>query len=137
MPREEHDRRLSDVRRLADIFNVRLIEPEYDNEAFLKTVKDLENEPEKGKRCELCIEMRLRKTAEAAKGFDYFTTTLTVSPHKDFNIINRVISKIDPKHGLAEDFKKADGYKRSIELSKQYGFYRQNYCGCDFIRSAP
>jgi len=139
MPYAEYNKRLGEVRRLADIFGVELTEAEYENELFTEKIKGLENEPEKGRRCELCIELRLRKTAEAAKahGFEFFTTTLSVSPHKDFDTISRIISETDPQRGLAKDFKKQDGYKRSVELSKQHGFYRQNYCGCNFNRSAP
>ena len=133
MPYEEYKKRLNDVRRLANIYSVDLIEPDYENDVLLTLIKGLENEPERGRRCEACIGLRLRKTAEAAKGFDCFTTTLTVSPHKNAEFINKTITGLG---GYAEDFKKQDGYKRSIELSKEHGFYRQNYCGCVFIQNA-
>ena len=99
--------------------------------------KGLENEPEGGKRCAVCFEMRLEKAAIYAKenGFDTFTTVLTISPHKNSRTIHDIGRKLGEKHGisfLAEDFKKQDGFKKSLELSKKYGFYRQNYCGCAY-----
>ena len=99
--------------------------------------KGFENEPEGGKRCGLCFSMRLEETALTARmnGFDTFTTTLTVSPHKDYETISRIGNMLAVKYGvgyLDGNFKKKDGFKRSIELSKQFGIYRQNYCGCEF-----
>lgn len=110
---------------------------DYDNESFSKAVKGLETEPEGGKRCSVCFALRLNKTAEVAKnkGYDYFGTTLTVSPHKNSQVINEIGEKISQKVGipfLYSDFKKQDGYKKSIELSKKYELYRQNYCGCHY-----
>jgi hypothetical protein len=124
MPFEEYQKRLSEQRRLADILEIELIEGDYD---FKLTAPC----------CEKCIQLRLLKTAELAKarGFDYFTTTLSVSPHKDTVLINKLLTEAGELHGvkpLCEDFKKKDGFKRSVELSKQYGLYRQNYCGCKF-----
>ena len=115
------------------------LEGPYEPEIFLDKAKGLENEPERGKRCILCYELRLRKTAEEAKrlGFDYFTTTLTISPLKDAQVLNRLGIKLGEEYGvkyLVSDFKKNGGYQRSIELSKEYNLYRQNYCGCDFSR---
>lgn len=102
---------------------------------WFAAVKGFENEPEGGKRCEICFKMRLEKTALYAKehGFDAFTTVLTISPHKNSRIIHAIGRGIGEKHGipfLEEDFKKQDGFKKSLELSQKYGFYRQNYCGC-------
>ena len=99
--------------------------------------KGFENELEGGKRCGLCFSMRLEETALTARmnGFDTFTTTLTVSPHKDYETISRIGNMLAVKYGvgyLDGNFKKKDGFKRSIELSKQFGIYRQNYCGCEF-----
>ena len=90
-----------------------------------------------GKRCILCYELRLRRTAEEAVkgGYDYFTTTLTISPLKDAQVLNRLGQKLAAEYGvkyLPSDFKKNGGYQRSIELSKEYGLYRQNYCGCEY-----
>ena len=118
----------------------KFLEGTYEPEIFLDKARGLENEPERGRRCILCYELRLRKTAEEAKrlGFDYFTTTLTISPLKDAQILNRLGLKLSEEYGvkyLASDFKKNGGYQRSIELSQKYNLYRQNYCGCDFSRS--
>ncbi|MCL2045294.1 MAG: epoxyqueuosine reductase QueH [Oscillospiraceae bacterium] len=112
----------------------------YDEKAFNKATEDLRGEPEGGKRCEFCYEMRLGETAKIAAedGFDYFATTLTVSPHKNAKQINKIGNKVAQEIAeqgsgpiyLSSDFKKKDGYKRSVELSEQYGLYRQGYCGC-------
>jgi len=141
MPAAEYEKRLYEQRRLISLIpgagKTELIEGGYDtpNQAFLKAVEGLENEREGGRRCEKCIEMRLCKTAETARelGFDFFATTLSVSPHKNTAMINRILLEKGAKHDikpLCEDFKKKDGYKRSVELSKEYGLYRQGYCGC-------
>ena len=102
-------------------------------------VKGLENEPEGGKRCEKCFRLRLESSARYAKerGFDYFTTTLTISPLKNAQLLNSIGSELAEKYGvpwLYSDFKKREGYKRSIILSKEYDLYRQNYCGCVFSK---
>lgn len=115
------------------------MEGEYVPERFYEIAKGLENEPECGRRCILCYELRLRKTAEeAAKGgYDYFTTTLTISPLKDAQVLNHLGQKLAAEYGvkyLPSDFKKNGGYQRSIELSKKYNLYRQNFCGCEFSR---
>lgn len=113
------------------------MEGRYEPDAFYEKVKGFENEPEGGKRCGLCFSMRLEETALTARmnGFDTFTTTLTVSSHKDYETISRIGNMLAVKYGvgyLDGNFKKKDGFKRSIELSKQFGIYRQNYCGCEF-----
>lgn len=113
---------------------------DYDSEEFYKAVKGLENCPEGGERCVKCFELRLNKTAQYAKnhGFDYFTTTLTISPHKNSTLINEIGGRIAEKTGvkyLFSDFKKKNGYKRSCEISAEYGLYRQNYCGCVFSKN--
>ncbi|MCL2109125.1 MAG: epoxyqueuosine reductase QueH [Oscillospiraceae bacterium] len=135
MPFDEYKKRLVEVRRLALIFGVGLIEGDYDCEAFLHSTAGLETEREGGRRCEICMRLRLQKTAEfaVANGFDRFTTTLSVSPHKNFAVISGIIAELDPERGFSQDFKKQDGYKRSVELSKEHGFYRQNYCGCNYF----
>lgn len=106
---------------------------------FYSRVKGLENEKEGGKRCEKCFELRLEKTAALAKekDFDYFATTLTISPLKNAALINKIGSELSEKYGvryLASDFKKKNGFKRSTELSRQYNLYRQDYCGCVFSK---
>lgn len=116
---------------------VELIECNNEHSGFLKAVNGYENEPEGGARCELCFRLRLNETAAEAKrlGYDFFGTTLTVSPHKNSQVLNKLGGEYAEKYGvkyLYSDFKKREGYKRSIELSKQYELYRQNYCGCEF-----
>ncbi len=136
MPYEEYEHRLGEIRKLCGILSVPLIEGEYDNDEYLRLAKGLESAPEGGKRCENCFYMRLKKTAEEAKnGFDMFCTTLTVSPHKNAALINEIGSAVASETGvtfLPSDFKKRNGYLRSIQLSKQYDLYRQDYCGCRF-----
>lgn len=136
-PRGEYHKRLAEAKRLAELQGIELIEDEYLLNSFLEIARGLEKEPEKGRRCRKCIEFRLRRIAEraAADGFDIFATTLTVSPHKDAEFINRIggelSSEFDVEY-LTTNFKKKDGFKRSIELSNKLGLYRQNYCGCRF-----
>jgi predicted adenine nucleotide alpha hydrolase (AANH) superfamily ATPase len=118
----------------------KFLEGDYDPDRFYNMATGLENEPECGKRCILCYELRLRKTAEEAVkgGYDYFTTTLTISPLKDAQVLNRLGLKLAAEYGvkyLPSDFKKNGGYQRSIELSKEYGLYRQDYCGCAFSKA--
>jgi len=118
-------------------FNIKIEDAEYDPENYEKYVCGLETEKEGGARCTKCFYLRLEKTAKIAKekGFDIFATTLTVSPHKNAPLINQIGEELSEKYGikyLVSDFKKKDGYKKSIELSKEYGLYRQNYCGCKY-----
>ncbi|MGI6748643.1 MAG: epoxyqueuosine reductase QueH [Anaerovoracaceae bacterium] len=113
------------------------LEGTYDTKRFFSVVKQLENEPEGGKRCTRCFQLRLEKTAETASmlGFDTFGTTLGISPYKNFELIVKIGMQLGMRYGLtflSEDFKKHGGYQRSIELSKQYNLYRQKYCGCSF-----
>ena len=146
---EEYDLRSSELKRLIDIYNnmegrgrITFCEGEYDPESFLGMAKGYEDCPERGARCHLCYEQRLRNTAEAAiaGGFDYFATTLTLSPLKDAEVLNSIGYRLAKESGgniiwLPSDFKKEDGYKKSIELSKEYNLYRQNFCGCIYSRS--
>lgn len=109
----------------------------YDRERFLELAKGLEHLKEGGERCFACYELRLQEAARLAKegGFDYFTTTLSISPLKNADKLNEIGVKIGGKYDvtyLQSDFKKKNGYKRSIELSKEYGLYRQDYCGCEY-----
>ncbi len=131
-PRDEYDKRLFFAKKLADIWNVIIEEDQYDHLEWIKVVKGLENEPEKGARCVKCFEFSIKRTAEMADRFDFpaFTTTLTLSPHK----ISKMIFKIGEQYDkyIPFDFKKEDGFLKSIQLSKEYDLYRQNYCGCEF-----
>ena len=144
-PQKEYEKRLSEQKRLIDEMNkaepdapdIILEEGVWDHDVFLEAARGFEDAPEGGKRCEKCFRLRLESTAELArsKGFDYFATTLTVSPHKNAVVINEIggqCEQDDKTRWLASDFKKRDGYKQSIELSKKYGLYRQDYCGCEF-----
>ena len=113
--------------------------PEQDENEYISFVKGLENEKEGGARCTACFDLRLEKTAEYLSShkddYDFFATTLTVSPHKNAPLINEVGNKMGDKYGvqyLESDFKKKDGYLRSIRLSKALGLYRQDYCGCTY-----
>lgn len=141
---EEYNYRLSEEKRLIDElpvkYPVKLIAGDYNPESFFDAVKGLEREPEGGKRCEVCFELRLREAAEKCReiGADYFLTTLTISPLKNAELINSIGEKLAEEYGvkyLPSDFKKKNGYKRSIELSREYDLYRQNYCGCVFSRN--
>lgn len=139
----EYDYRLQEEKRLIAELNtkypVTILDCEYNPDLFFDAVKGLEKEKEGGKRCEACFELRLRKTAQVCRniGADYFATTLTISPLKNAELINSIGEKIADEFGvkyLASDFKKKNGYKRSIELSKEFNLYRQNYCGCVFSK---
>ncbi len=142
---DEYDRRLEAQRQVVEKFNeshpelkdVVLFEGPYDPERFLEAVKGFEKEPEDGARCDICFRVRMESTAKKAdaEGYDIFATTLSVSPHKNTNRINNVGYALKEECGvdfLDESFKKKDGFKRSVELSREYGIYRQNYCGCVF-----
>ena len=123
-------------------FPIEVIDEDYDTKAFYESVKGLENEPEGGGRCAVCFRLRLLKTYEAAIriGADYFGTTLTISPLKNAKVINGIGYEIASKTDdyapvwMPSDFKKKEGYKHSIELSTEYGLYRQNYCGCEYSK---
>ena len=140
-PEEEYWKRVEEqkglIRRMKTRHPVSFSEGVYEKEAFYKMVEGMEELKEGGVRCFACYEMRLRKTAELAKdkGFDFFTTTLSISPMKNAQKLNEIGRKLAREYGVAylfSDFKKKEGYKRSIELSAEYGLYRQDYCGCEF-----
>lgn len=142
-PETEYNKRVDEIRRLIDELPVKnkvsLIEGRYLPSEFYNSVKGLEDEPEGGKRCHVCYELRLREAAITAKelGFDYFTTTLSISPLKDAEKLNEIGKRLSDEYGVAylySDFKKKNGYKRSVELSREYKLYRQNFCGCVFSR---
>lgn len=144
MPEEEYQYRLSEVKRLISrlplVNPVTVIDGEYEPERFLSLAKGLENEPERGERCRKCIAHRIEETIKAAaeQDADFVTTTLSISPHKDAPFINEAGSALAEKYGavwLYSDFKKKGGYKRSIELSKEYELYRQDFCGCVYSKA--
>ena len=160
---EEYEKRLAEEKRLIAAYNrqvetkdfsgmhstfaakkIGILEAPYDPDAWFAAVRGLENCPEGGDRCAVCFEMRLRAAARAAAGighslgkFDYFTTTLTISPLKNAQKLNEIGQRMASEYGvewLPSDFKKKDGYKRSIELSREFDLYRQDYCGCVFSK---
>jgi len=138
-PYEEYDKRKNELVKLLQKTSysaeVVLLDNEYDNATFSNEVSALRDQPERGQRCTVCFDLRLSEVARRAKegAFDVFTTTLSVSPRKDAKLLNEIGRRTADKYGvkyLEADFKKQDGYKHSINLSSQYGLYRQNYCGC-------
>ena len=144
-PPAEYRRREEELERFvaeAHPLGVKVVEDRYDPQEFYDAARGLENEPERGARCTACYRLRMRRAAEyaAANGFDWFTTTLSISPHKDAARINQIGQELAAAFGvphLPSDFKKKNGYLRSLQLSDQYGLYRQDYCGCVFsARSA-
>ena len=140
-PKEEYLNRLDEVKRFIPLISedIKLLYDEYNDKDFYDAIKGLENLGEKSERCYKCYTLRLEKTAEKAKalGFDFFTTTLSISPYKVTRWINEIGYKLEDKYGvkyLFSDFKKDDGYNHSIELSKEYSLYRQDYCGCVYSK---
>ena len=138
-PLEEYEKRKKEQIKLCKKLNIKFLDCDYNENDFLFEVKGLENEIEGGARCNKCFYLRLNKTALLAKqnNFDYFGTTLTVSPHKNEQVINQIGKILQDKYQinyLFADFKKHDGYLNSIKLSKEYNLYRQNYCGCRFSK---
>ena len=136
-PLEEYEKRMKDIKRYSGLKGVRLLVTDYEEYVFEDRIKGFENEPEGGKRCEICFSLRLEKTALLAKesGYDYFATTLTLSPHKKHWIINAEGNKIAEKYKInyySSNFKKNDGFKISNTIARQFDFYRQNYCGCKY-----
>lgn len=143
-PLEEYKKREAELRRLVSQMKfthpVELLPCQYDGQAFVQAARGLEGEPEGGKRCEACFRLRLRYAAQEAARlrFDYYTTTLSISPMKNAPLLNQLGEEIGREFGVAHlpsDFKKKDGYKRSVQLSKEYDLYRQDYCGCAFSKA--
>lgn len=141
--RAEYQHRLKEEKRFISEMNfkypVNIIEGEYSPLEYFSAVKGLENEPEGGERCKKCFELRLEKSARIARemNFDYFTTTLTISPLKNAPLLNQIGERFADVYDvkwLNSDFKKKEGYKRSIVLSAEHNLYRQNYCGCVFSK---
>ena len=134
-PREEFDKRAAEQLKYLKIMDLPCVVGEYNDAEYYSAVKGLENEPEGGKRCAECFRLRLMATARYAKehGFDIFTTTMSVSPHKDFELLNQIGKEVSDIVGidyLWANFKKKDGYLKSIHNSQKYNLYRQDYCGC-------
>lgn len=143
-PDNEYRYRADEQKRLIESMSlenpVEFLEGEYNPADFFEASKGLEDAPEGGARCAKCFNLRLSKTAETAQqgNYDYFTTTLTISPLKNAQLINNIGKELSNKYNvpyLLSDFKKKNGYKRSIVLSKEYNLYRQNYCGCIFSKN--
>lgn len=142
-PKREYEERREELRRLITAMglegSVKFLEGEYCPEKFFSMAKGLEQVPEGGERCFLCYEMRLREAAAKAKelGLQYFATTLTISPLKNAQKLNEIGERLAEEYEVAHlpsDFKKKNGYRRSVELSAEYELYRQNYCGCVFSK---
>lgn len=139
-PEAEYRRRGEELQRFvaaAHPLGVTVVEDKYEPKEFYDAVKGLENEPERGARCTVCYRLRMHRAAQyaAEHGFGWFTTTLSLSPHKDAERINKIGQELEAEYGvkhLPSDFKKHNGYLRSLQLSEQYGLYRQDYCGCEF-----
>lgn len=138
-PQQEYEKRKQEqIKYLNDNFpEIKIVTFDYAPQAFDKAVRGLEMAPEKGERCNICFLLRLTKTADYAKQnkFDIFTTTLSVSPHKNVKEIFKIGNEIAKRYEIdfiAEDFKKHDGYLKSLQMAKQYGMYRQDYCGCKY-----
>ena len=142
-PVEEYLKRKKEQIKLINTINTKnkldFLDCDYDNDIYNNLIKGYEHFPEGGQRCHICFNLRLEKTAKVAKenNYDYFCSTLTVSPHKNSKIINEIGENISKKYNikwLYSDFKKNEGFKQSIELSKKYELYRQDYCGCIFSK---
>ena len=135
-PAQEYERRLEAASKVAEELNFPLEVAPYTPEEWFKETSSLEKEPEGGKRCEVCFKLRLKGTYlyMMDSGWDAFTTTLTVSPHKSTKLINQIGKEIGEDRFLARNFKKREGFKRAIQLAKQWNLYRQNYCGCIYSR---
>lgn len=138
-PREEYERRLAVAHRVAREFGFPLEVAPYTPDEWLAATAGLENEPEGGKRCEVCFRLRLKKTQEFLEnsGDDAFTTTLTISPRKSAALVNKIGREIGGEKFLARDFKKQAGFQRAMELAKKWELYRQNYCGCIYSMRKP
>lgn len=142
-PRSEYEKRKQEQIKLLDMIETKnkldYIDCDYDNDLYNEKVQGYESCKERGERCTICFNLRLQKTALLAKenNYDYFCTTLSVSPYKNSKLINEIGEKLEKEYNvkwLYSDFKKDNGYKNSIELSKKYGLYRQDYCGCIYSK---
>lgn len=139
---EEFDKRKNEFEKFRALYNgYKIVVPKYDNKEFYDKVRGLEKEPEGGERCFVCYRLRMEKTAEYAKNnnFDYFASTLSISPHKNANKLNEIGFLLEKQYNvnyLPNDFKKNGGYLRSIQLSKELDLYRQDYCGCIYSKNS-
>ena len=142
-PNEEYDKRKKEqirlIKEIDKIGTIDIIDCDYENDIYEEKIKGYEECPERGERCTICFNLRLEKAAKIAKenNFDYFCSTLTVSPYKNAKLINEIGKELGDKYNikwLYSDFKKENGYKNSIELSKKYNLYRQDYCGCIYSK---
>lgn len=142
-PIEEYEKRKQEeirfIKEMDKVNKIDLLDCDWEHDKFIEMARGLEEEPERGKRCYKCYELRLRKTCEVAKehNYDYFASTLTLSPYKNSDWVNEIGYNLEKEFNikyLCSDFKKNDGYKKSIELSKEYNLYRQNYCGCIYSK---
>ena len=136
-PETEYEKRLTAQKTLCKRYDTELIEEDYSPKDFYLMAKGYENEPERGKRCVRCFELRLIKTAEYAckNGIDEFTTSIAISPHKDYKKLSEIGEKIAKEYGLkylAVDFRKKDGFLKTNQISRELNLYRQNYCGCEY-----
>ena len=137
--KDEFERRLDAQKKICDNFGVELIAEEYNHDEYLECIKGLEDEPERGKRCDKCIELRLNKAASKAEklGIDLFTTSLVISPHKNYEKITGLGNNIAEKYKISylpQNFRKQDGFLKTNLISRKLGIYRQNYCGCEFAK---
>ena len=134
-PKDEYEKRKYEQLKVVKRLGIKFLDCDYDNETFKEMARGLENDKEGGRRCHKCYLLRLEYVAKIAcdLGFDYFSTTLSVSPYKNAEVLNKIGLNLERKYlvkYLVNDFKKRDGYKRSIELSREFDLYRQDYCGC-------
>lgn len=138
-PRQEYDLRLDETKKVVRVLDIKLYEELYDDERWLAITQKFKEEPEKGRRCDVCYALRLERTAQKASelGFDIFATVMSLSPWKKAESLNRMGRMFASRYGirfLEADFKKKNGFRKSIELSKDHGLYRQNYCGCVYSK---
>jgi predicted adenine nucleotide alpha hydrolase (AANH) superfamily ATPase len=138
-PRQEYDLRLDETRKVARVLDIKLYEEVYDDQRWLTITQKFKEEPEKGRRCNVCYALRLERTAQKASelGFNIFTTVMSLSPWKKAETLNRIGRMFASRYGtrfLEADFKKKDGFRKSIKLSKDHDLYRQNYCGCVYSK---
>lgn len=138
-PEDEYQKRLEAEKKLCEHFNCELIIGEYEPEIYYNYIKGLENEPEKGLRCDKCFELRLENSAKLAKKLNIkeFTTSMVISPHKNYNKLTRIGETIAKKYDLtylSTNFRKNDGFLKTNQISKSLNLYRQNYCGCKFAK---
>jgi epoxyqueuosine reductase len=136
-PESEYMKRLEDVKEFSGSSGAALISGDYNSECWDNYISGLEDEPEGGKRCEKCFMFRMQKTAYEAKlrNFDYFASTMSISPHKNFKLINNIGRNLEKSYGIfyfESNFKEKDGFKKTNEISKKFNFYRQRYCGCRY-----